>query len=183
MRSSTNATTVAVAKSSGERGWRVGKRCLCVVFWLTRRSRVHGKKSILGHPIERATSYCLLPGSFRLRDSKNAFKIGSVKIRKFAVTAFYREESTHRKKKQPRDLSDAGQKSWELTTPPEPPSTYIQAVTGARGRLLGSLGLAELMGLSALARTPKHRASPSRHGSSWNTGRLALAGTERVNHR
>ena len=27
---------------------------------------------------------------------------------------------THRKEKQPRDLSDAGQKSRDLTTPPEP---------------------------------------------------------------
>ena len=30
---------------------------------------------------------------------------------------------THRKEKQPRDLSDAGQKSTELTTPPEPPNS------------------------------------------------------------
>ena len=40
----TNATTVAVAKSTGERGWRVEKKGLCVNFWLTRRSRVRGKK-------------------------------------------------------------------------------------------------------------------------------------------
>ena len=66
LRSSTNANTVAVAKITVERGWRVGKKCLCVVFWLTRRSRVRrggwaGGGCVLEHPIARATSYCLLP--------------------------------------------------------------------------------------------------------------------------
>ena len=41
-----------------------GKDCLCVVFWLTRRSRVCGNKCVLGHPIARATSYCFLPDTF-----------------------------------------------------------------------------------------------------------------------
>ena len=45
LRSSTNATTVAVAKFTGERGCRVEKKYLRLVFfkvffWLTRRSRV-----------------------------------------------------------------------------------------------------------------------------------------------
>ena len=39
----TNATTVAIANITRERGWRVEKKCLCVVFWLTRRSRVREK--------------------------------------------------------------------------------------------------------------------------------------------
>ena len=47
------------------------------------------------------------------------------KICKVTVTAFHCEESTHRKKKQPRDLSDAGQKSRELTTPPELPKKHL----------------------------------------------------------
>ena len=47
------------------------------------------------------------------------------KIRKFIVTAFHCEESTHQKQKQPRDLSDAGQKSRELTTPPELPNKEV----------------------------------------------------------
>ena len=38
------------------------------------------KKCILGHPIARATSYCLLPDTFGLRASKNVFKAGSVKF-------------------------------------------------------------------------------------------------------
>ena len=37
------------------------------------------KKCVLGHPIARATSYCLFPDT-RLRASKNAFKVGSVKF-------------------------------------------------------------------------------------------------------
>ena len=65
MRSSTNASTVAVAKITGERGGRVEKKCVCVVFWLTKRSRVReNKKCVLWHPIARATSYCLLSDTF-----------------------------------------------------------------------------------------------------------------------
>ena len=70
LRSSTNATTVAVTKIIGEREWKVGGggggKCLCIVFRLTGRSRVRGeeKKSVLGHPIARATNYCLLPDTF-----------------------------------------------------------------------------------------------------------------------
>ena len=36
------------------------------------------KIDILGHPIARATSYCLLPDTFWQQASKNVFKIGSV---------------------------------------------------------------------------------------------------------
>ena len=46
----------------------------------TRRSRFRGKKIVLGHPIARATSYCLLPDTFWLRTFKKAFKAGSVKF-------------------------------------------------------------------------------------------------------
>ena len=60
------------------KGMEGGEKSLCVVFWLTRRSRVCGKKCVSGYPIERATSYCLLPDTFRLRASKNACKVGSV---------------------------------------------------------------------------------------------------------
>ena len=38
------------------------------------------KKWVWGHPIAQATSYCLLPDTFWLRASKNAFKVGSVKF-------------------------------------------------------------------------------------------------------
>ena len=64
--------------------------CFCIIFWLTRRSQDRGK----GHPIAQATSYCLLPDTFWLRASKNAFKVGSVK---FTVTAFHCEERMHQK--------------------------------------------------------------------------------------
>ena len=56
------------------------KKCLCLIFWLTRRSRVCGNFLILGHPIARATSYCFLPDTFWLWTSKNVFKVGSVKF-------------------------------------------------------------------------------------------------------
>ena len=58
------------------KGMEGGKKCLCVVFWLTRR----WKKCVLGHPIAWARSYCLLPDIFWLRASKNDFKVGSVKF-------------------------------------------------------------------------------------------------------
>ena len=38
------------------------------------------KKYVLGHPKERATSYCLLPDTFWLQAFKNVFKAGSVKF-------------------------------------------------------------------------------------------------------
>ena len=104
LRSSTKATTVAVAEITGDGGW---KKSVFASFF--------GDQKIAssGHPIARATSYCLLLDTFWLRAFTNVFKLGSVK---FTVTAFHCEESTHWKQKQPRDLSDAGQKSRELTT-------------------------------------------------------------------
>ena len=58
--SSTNANTVAVVKITMERGWRVDKKCLCVVFWLTRRSQVHRTNAfwgILKHE-QQVIAYC-----------------------------------------------------------------------------------------------------------------------------
>ena len=40
---STNATTVVFAKITGVRWWRMGKKCVYIVSWLTRRLQVHGK--------------------------------------------------------------------------------------------------------------------------------------------
>ena len=62
------------------KGMEGGKKCLCVIFWLTRRSRFRGRNAFWGHPKARATSYCLLPDTFWLRTSKNAFKVGGVKF-------------------------------------------------------------------------------------------------------
>ena len=45
-----------------------------------RRFLAEQKKSVLGHPIARTTSYCLLLDTFWLRTSKNAFNVGSVKF-------------------------------------------------------------------------------------------------------
>ena len=58
-----------------------GETCLCVVFWLTRRSRVRaGRECVWGHPIAQATSYCLLPDTLWLGASKNAFTAGTVNL-------------------------------------------------------------------------------------------------------
>ena len=56
------------------------KLCLCVIFWLIRRSRVYGEKkeeekSVLGHAIARATSYCLLPAHSDYGPPKMSLKL------------------------------------------------------------------------------------------------------------
>ena len=94
-------------------------------FWLSRRLRVHRKKTwcVLGHPIARATSYCLLSFTLWLRASKNAFKVGSVKFaNSLSPPSTVKKVHTGSKSCQGTDLSDAGQKSRELTTPPESPN-------------------------------------------------------------
>ena len=65
-------------KGTGERGWRVEKKVSLRRFLADQKIAISWKK--MGHPIARATSYCLLPDTFWLRTSKNAFKIGSVKF-------------------------------------------------------------------------------------------------------
>ena len=67
---------VAVVKITRERGWRVDKKFF---GWPEDREFVE-KICVLGHPIARATSYCLLPDTFWLQASKNVFKVGSVKL-------------------------------------------------------------------------------------------------------
>ena len=63
----------------GGGGGEVSLRC-CFFGWPEDREFVRGRKCVLGHPIARATSYCLLPDTLWLRASKNAFKVGSVKF-------------------------------------------------------------------------------------------------------
>ena len=68
----------------GDGGWKKKEvslhRCLADQKIASSWSKRLEKKSVLGHPIARAISYCLLPVTFRLRASKNAFKVGSVKF-------------------------------------------------------------------------------------------------------
>ena len=56
-----------IAKITGKRGKKVGKKCLCVVFWLTSTSRFYGGKNAFGGILqheqqaiacERATACC-----------------------------------------------------------------------------------------------------------------------------
>ena len=60
------------------KGMEGGKKVSLHHFGADQKSRVCGKKCVLGHPVARATSYCLLPDTFWLRASKNVFKVGSV---------------------------------------------------------------------------------------------------------
>ena len=62
----------------GDGGW--GKKGSLRQFLADQKIVSVWKKCILGHPIARATSYCLLPDTFWLRASQNAFKVGSVKF-------------------------------------------------------------------------------------------------------
>ena len=61
------------------KGMDGGKKCLRH-FGADQKIVISWKKCILGHPIAQATSYCLLPDTFWLQASKNAFKVGSVKF-------------------------------------------------------------------------------------------------------
>ena len=60
-------------------GWKKEEVCLRL-FGADQKIASSWKKCVLGHPIARATSYCSLPDTRRLRASKNVIKIGSVKF-------------------------------------------------------------------------------------------------------
>ena len=78
-RSNTNANTVAAAKITVKRGWRVEKSVFELFFgWPEDREFV--EKVRFGASYSRATSYCLLPDTLWLWTSKNAFKVGNVKF-------------------------------------------------------------------------------------------------------
>ena len=66
----------------GDGGW---KKSVFVSFFGCPKERElvkkkKKKKGVLGQPIARATSYCLLPDTLWLRAFKNAFKVGSAKF-------------------------------------------------------------------------------------------------------
>ena len=96
LRNSTNATTVAVAKITGERGWRVGKKVSSASFFLAdpAEDRSFVEKMRLGASYSTSNKLLLvaMTDTFSLWASENAFN-----IHKFTVTAFHCEESTHRK--------------------------------------------------------------------------------------
>ena len=67
-------------KNYREKGMEGGKKVSLRRFLADQKIASSYKKYVLGHPIARATSYCLLPDTLLLRASKNAFKVGSVKF-------------------------------------------------------------------------------------------------------
>ena len=117
---------MAVAKITGERGWRVETKLSLRRFLADKKIASSWTKCVSGHQvIARATSYCLLPDTFRLRVSKNAFKVGSVKFAdSLSPPSIVKKVRAESKSSQGRDLSDAGQKSRELTTLPESPKSF-----------------------------------------------------------
>ena len=62
------------------KGMEGGKKMSLRRFLADQKIASLWKKYVLGHPIAQATSYCLLPDTFRLWASKNVFKVGSVKF-------------------------------------------------------------------------------------------------------
>ena len=70
------------------------------------------KKCILGHPIARATSYCLLPDTLWLQASKNAFTVSSVKSANSLSPPSIKVNAA-------KGFEQCRAKVKELTTPPE----------------------------------------------------------------
>ena len=102
------------------KGMEVGKKMSLRWFLADQKIVSSWKKCVLGHPIAWATSYCLLPDTFWLWASKNAFKVGSVKLtNSLSSSSIVKKVCTRSKSSQ----SDAGQKSKELTTHPELPNS------------------------------------------------------------
>ena len=98
----------------GDGGWKKWS-LRCFFGWPEDHDFV--EKIVLGHPIAQAPRYCLLPDTFWLQVSKNAFKVGSVKfVNSVSPPSIVKKART-------RSKSSQGTKLRELTTPPEPPNT------------------------------------------------------------
>ena len=95
LRSSTKATTVA--KITGERGWRVGKKCFCVVFLADQKIASSWKKVRFGASYRTSKKLLLVAKHILTTGIQKCLLSWQCKIRKFTVTAFHCEESTYRK--------------------------------------------------------------------------------------
>ena len=103
------------------------KKCLYIIFRLTRRSRLHGKNTCFFAILSHEQQVTAFARHILTTDLQKRLYNWHCKLLEFIVTASHCEESTRRKQKQPRDFSDARKKSKELTTPPEPPNTKTMA--------------------------------------------------------
>ena len=90
-------------KLPGKGDGRRGKKCLCVVFLLTRISRVRGGGGGGGGGMHFGASYStsnkllLVARQIPTTGLQKCLESWQCKIRKFTVTSFHCEESTHRK--------------------------------------------------------------------------------------
>ena len=62
------------------KNYQGGKKVSLRHFWADQKIAISRKYFVLGHPLAQAASYCLLPDTFWLLASKNAFKVSSVKF-------------------------------------------------------------------------------------------------------
>ena len=116
--------TLCSCKNYQEKGMEGGRKGSLHWFLADQKIVSSWKKCVLGHPIAQATSYCLLQTHSDFGPPKMPLKL-ACKICKFTVTSFHCEEGMHQKYKQPRDLSDARQRSKEWTALPELPSKVL----------------------------------------------------------
>ena len=105
-----------------------GVKIVFVSFFCWPEDREFVGKKRFGASYSTSNKLLLIAGHIMTTGLQKCLSSWQCKIRKFTVTAFHCEESTHRKRKQPRDLSGAGQKSRELTTPPEAPNRPLSFI-------------------------------------------------------
>ena len=138
-----------ICKNDRGKVMKDGKKYLCTVIRLTKRSRVRRKNKFWGIPA-RATSYCLLPNTF----FKNAFKVGTVKFADSlsppSIVKKYAPEV-----KASKGLKRCREKSREVTTPPAP-SGSLEPDSRCR-TVIHCLGLAGLNDVRGHVRTTLHR--------------------------
>ena len=96
LQSSTNATTVAVAKITGEGGWRVEKKCLCVIFCSPKDCEFM-EKVHFGASYSTSNKLLLVARHILTTGLQKCLYSWQCKIHKFTVTAFHCEESMHQK--------------------------------------------------------------------------------------
>ena len=89
IRSSTNAIKVAVAKITGERGWRVDKKKVSLRRFLAPEDRDFVEKIRFGASYSTSNKLLLVARHILTTGLKKYLQSWQCKIRKFTVTAFH----------------------------------------------------------------------------------------------
>jgi len=94
-------------------------------FFNYQKIAISWRKCVLGHPIARATCYCLLPDIISLRASKNVFQVGSVKFaNSLSPPSIAKKVRTGSKSS--KGLKRCRAKVKGVNNPPEPPNSQLQ---------------------------------------------------------